>query len=349
MRRWILAGALSVLEMTVAACVASPLTAPLTDSIDRPIIVFDTDFGGDADDLGAIAMLHKFADEGVIDLQAIILWSNEEYAVPALVAVNQYYGRPELSIGVRETPLWRTEWNHTKIIADSMPFDRSSVSDVKPAVALYRELLAASDDQSVTIVTVGPLANIQNLLQSPADSISPLPGRELVDRKVEQFVIMGGQFPEGRTENGAEWNFDGNMPGVTQYVLSNIQRPIVFSGFEVGDALRVGAELNDHPKDTPIYLGYKFFSEHAPWMKADYKGEILDNASFDQTAVMYASLGDGDAFWTLSPPGTLAADKAGFATWSEHSDGRHRYMVLTDHADHTEAYILEGMTHLPAE
>ena len=137
-------------------------------------------FGGDADDLGAIAMLHKFADEGVIDLQAIILWSNEEYAVPALVAVNQYYGRPELSIGVRETPLWRTEWNHTKIIADSMPYDRSSVSDVKPAVALYRELLAASDDQSVTIVTVGPLANIQNLLQSPADSISPLPGRELL-------------------------------------------------------------------------------------------------------------------------------------------------------------------------
>ncbi|MCR9195993.1 MAG: nucleoside hydrolase [Hyphomonas sp.] len=349
MREWILAATLCAIGVIVSACAVSPRTAPLTDSPDPPIIIFETDFGGDADDLGAIAMLHKFADEGVIDLQAIILWSNEQYAVPALAAVNQYYGRAEMSVGVRETAPWRTDWNHTKIIADEMPYNPAHVEAVEPAVALYRKLLAAADDQSVTIVTVGPLANIQNLLQSPADSHSPLSGQDLVDQKVERFVIMGGQFPEGRTTNGAEWNFDGNMPGVTQYVLSNILRPIVFSGFEVGDALRVGRELNDHPKDTPIYLGYKYFSEHAPWMKTDYKGEILDNASFDQTAVMYAALGNGDAFWTLSQPGTLTADADGYATWSEHPDGKHRYMILTDRTDHTEAYILEGMTHLPTE
>ena len=347
MRQWKLAGILSALGLLISACAAG-LGPSLQDrSVERPIIIFDTDFGGDADDLGAIAMLHKFADEDAIDLRAIVLWSNEEYAVPALLGVNQYYGRPDLSIGVREVAAWRTDWNHTKIIADNVPYDPARLDGVKPAVSLYRELLAQADDNSVTIVTVGPLANIQNLLQSPGDAISPLQGRDLVDQKVDTFVIMGGQFPDGRTEHGAEWNFDGNMPGVTQYVLSNIERPIVFSGYEIGAALKVGRELNDHPRQTPIYLGYKYFSEHAPWMKADYAGEILDNASFDQTAVMHAAYEGRDDFWTLSEPGILIADEDGFATWTERSDRNHRYMILTDRTVEAEAFILDGMTYIP--
>lgn len=349
MRGWMFAGWQSAIGIVLSACIGMPGVPAQSDPVERPIIIFDTDFGGDADDLGAIAMLHKFADENVIDLQAIMLWSNEEYAVPALLAVNQYYGRPGLSVGVREVTPWRTDWNHTKIIADRVPYDPVRLEDINSAVALYRELLANADDHSVTIVTVGPLANIQNLLQSPSDEHSPLSGKALVNLKVDKFVIMGGQFPEGRTVHGPEWNFDGNMPGVTQNVLSNIQRPIIFSGYEVGAALRVGSELNEHPRETPIYLGYKYFSAHAPWMKADYEGEILDNASYDQTAVLYAAIGGDGVHWTLSEPGTLVSDAEGIATWSERPTGNHRYLILTDRNEYTEEIILDAMTYVPGE
>lgn len=308
-------------------------------------IIFDTDFGGDADDLGAVAMLHYYADRGDIDLLAIVSWSHEVYALPALAAVNQFYGRPDLQLGVREVDAWRTDWNYNQVIAKQFPHDPAVVEGAEPAVTLYRRLLADAAPNSITIVTVGPLANIMNLLRSEADAISDLTGAELVAAKVDQFVIMGGQFPEGITAHGPEWNFDGNMKGVTQGVLESITRPVIFSGYEVGEALKYGDALNAHPTDTPLYVGYKYFSEHAPWMKQDYRGSILDNSSFDQTAVMYAAIKGIDDYWTLSPPGTLSVDETGIGTWTEDAEGLHRYLILTDDTETTVATIAVAMTH----
>lgn len=321
--------------------------APSASDAEPPQIIFDTDFGGDADDLGAVAMLHHYADRDLLDLRAIISWSHEQYALPALAAVNQYYGRPRLPLAVRESEIWRTEWNYTKPVADRFPHDPEAIRDVPWAASLYRQILAEASDHEITIVTVGPLANIRDLLESGPDEHSPLSGKALVDDKVRCLVVMGGQFPEGRTTNGPEWNFDGDMAGVTQFVLKNIDRPIVFSGYEVGEALKVGRELNDHPKATPLYEGYLHFSEHAPWVKDRYRGDILDNSSFDQTAVMFAALPDSDRFWSLSPRGKLTADAKGTATWTPDPDGTHQYLILDGNRDAAEAEILAAMTHIP--
>ncbi|MEM9179595.1 MAG: nucleoside hydrolase [Pseudomonadota bacterium] len=334
-----------VFSGVIAACSSiEPVIDPTTEPSPVPII-FDTDFGGDADDLGAVAMLHYYADQGDIDLLAIVSWSHEAYALSALAAVNQFYGRPDLQLGVREVDAWRTDWNYNQVIAEQFPHDSAVVEEAEPAVTLYRRLLADATPNSITVVTVGPLANIQNLLRSEPDAISDLTGAELVAAKVDQFVIMGGQFPEGITAHGPEWNFDGNMEGVTQGVLESITRPVIFSGYEVGEALKYGDALNAHPSNTPLYVGYKYFSEHAPWMKQDYRGKILDNSSFDQTAVMYAAINGVDDYWTLSPPGTLRVDETGIGTWTEDAKGRHRYLLLTDDIETTVAKIAEAMTH----
>ncbi|MEM7327463.1 MAG: nucleoside hydrolase [Pseudomonadota bacterium] len=323
-------------------------SAPQDQSVSAvPQIVFDTDFGGDADDLGAIAMLHHYADLGIIDLKAITLWSNEKYVLPALSAVNTYYGRPDLAVGVREVPVWRTDWNHTKVIADQFPHNPRAHETTDGAVAVLRQTLAVAEPNSITIVTVGPLANIRNLLDSPPDQYSTLTGAALFEEKVDQVVIMGGQFPDGRTEHGVEWNFDGNMPGVTKAVLESIPRPIVFSGYEIGNALKVGQEFNAHPSDTPLYVGYKYFSEHAPWINQDYAGEILDNSSFDQTAVMFAAIGGVDEYWRLSARGTLSADEAGNGIWTDTPSGQHRYLILRDNIEATERYLAEMMMYIP--
>jgi len=341
----ILKAVLAAVSLCLVACDGRRNPAPDSPAETQTKVIFDTDFGGDADDLGAIAMLHYYADRGDIDLLAITSWSNEEYAVPALAAVNLFYGRPELPLGVRETDTWRTEWNYTKPIADQFPHDPEAVANAAPAVALYRELLAEADPHSITIITVGPLANIQNLLRSEPDEVSDLSGEDLIEAKVDQVVIMGGQFPDGITAHGPEWNFDGNMKGVTQEVVARIKRPIIFSGYEVGEALRYGAALNQHPTNTPLYVGYKYFSEHAPWMKQDYQGEILDNASFDQTAVMFAAIDGVGTHWSLSAPGTLFVDADGVGTWVENAAGQHRYMILTDDTVETVSEIAAAMTH----
>jgi len=64
-------------------------------------IILDTDFGGDVDDLGALVMLHNFIQKDECDLLAVMCWSTEEYAVPAIDAVNRYYKHPTIPIGVR--------------------------------------------------------------------------------------------------------------------------------------------------------------------------------------------------------------------------------------------------------
>jgi len=249
----------------------------------QPKIIFDTDFGMDADDLGALVMLHNLIEKQECELIGIMLWSTEEYAVSAVDAVNRYYHHPDIPIGTRQDSTYFEAWNYSKSIADNFPH-KLNYENVPDAIGLYRELLVNNPDKSVSIVTVGPLKNIENLLKSKPDSISPLSGKELIQQKVKEFVIMGGQYPSGTKE----WNFDGNMPGVTKYVVNNIDAPIIFSGYELGLDIRTGEVFNNLDSDTPLYIGFMHFSQNAPWMKDAYQGNILDNSTYDQTAVLYA-------------------------------------------------------------
>ena len=153
-------------------------------------IFFDTDFGGDADDLGALVMLHNFMDRGECELLGIMSWSTEEHVIPAMDAVNRYYGHPAIPMGVRkDTPHSDSITNYSRPIAEKFSHVQSYAS-VPDATKLYRQILAENEDQSVVIVTVGPLKNIQNLLESGADAYSPLNGTELVEKKVKEFVIL---------------------------------------------------------------------------------------------------------------------------------------------------------------
>jgi inosine-uridine nucleoside N-ribohydrolase len=308
----------------------------------QPRIIFDTDFGGDADDLGALAMLHHFVDRRECELLAVMCWSTERYAVPAIDAVNRYYGHPDIPIGVRKGGVHLTDWNYSKPIADRFPntLDHTTAPE---ATALYRQILRDSPDSSVIVVTVGPLMNIQNLIQSGPDSISELSGRALINRKVKEFVVMGGKFPEGNNE----WNFDGDMPGVTRFVVQQLEVPIVFSGFEVGIQLKTGERINDLNPSTPLYTGFMHFSRLAPWMKEYFRGRILDNSSYDQTAVLYAVRNGTGLYWDKITGGRCVPDETGGNTWVPAADSRHAYLRLKMDAqklsDLIESIMLGGL------
>ena len=288
-------------------------------------IIFDTDHGGDADDLGALVMLHNLHNRGECELLAVMSWSTEQYVIPAMDAVNRYYGNPDIPMGVRSHGTHFTDWNYNKPVADALPWELKN-TDVPLAVDLYREILAENEDNSITIVTVGPLANIRDLLMSEPDQFSDLSGKELIEKKVKKFVIMGGRFPSGDWE----WNFYGGMPGVTRYVLENLTVPVVFSGFEIGMVVHTGPRFHELDPGHPLYVGYKHFSKYASWMKDRYQeGRITPNASYDQTAVLYAVRGGVGKYWDKVENGLCVADDEGGNIWVEKDEPtNHAYLVL---------------------
>lgn len=287
-------------------------------------IIFDTDLGGDADDLGALVMLNHFIDHKECNLLAVVCWSTEKYAVEAIDAVNRYYNHPEIPIGVRKDPPYYDPDSYSKPIADKFPH-QVTFESAWEATHLYRKILTNCKNKSVRIVATGPLKNIENLLKSGPDSISPFGGKELIRRKVKDFVIMGGQFPEGKNE----WNFNGNMPGVTRYVIANIPVPITFSGFEVGSAIKTGEVFNDLDMNTPLYVGFLYYSGHASWMKDVYvPGRISNNSSFDQTAILYAIRNSPGLYWEKEKNGVCVPDDNGGNSWAKKKKSHQAYLKL---------------------
>ncbi len=285
-------------------------------------IIFDTDIGGDADDLGALAMLHHFIDSGECDLLAVGTFING-YSVEAADAINRYYGHPDIPIGGCEAELYFADWLYNNPIVENYPYELN-YEEAKPASKLYREVLANQPDSSVVFVTVGPLINIKNLLASKPDSISSLSGKELVQKKVKEFVIMGGKFPEGEKE----WNFDGGMKGVTKYVLSNLEVPVTFSGYEIGVKIKTGEVFNDLDEDDLLYKAFYHFSKNASWMKEYYKGKILDNSTYDQSAVLYAVRGGLGKWWTKVEGGHCAVEDNGDNKWIPGDKTNEAYLKL---------------------
>jgi inosine-uridine nucleoside N-ribohydrolase len=285
-------------------------------------IIFDTDIGGDADDLGALVMLNNFMAKDECNLLAVMCWSTEKYAVSTIDAVDRFYQHPDIPIGTRKDSTYYESWNYTKSIADKF-YHQLNYENVPDATILYRQILSKSKDKSITIVTVGPLKNIENLILSKPDSISDLNGKELITKKVKEFVMMGGQYPKGKNE----WNFNGDMPGVTKFVIGNIDVPITFSGYEVGAVIKTGAVFNNIDPNTPLYVGFLHFSANAPWIKDNFKGKILNNASYDQTAVLYAVRKGTGTYWN-KVSGRCIPDDTGGNTWVEDKNSKQAYLKL---------------------
>lgn len=231
---------------------------------DQPVpIILDTDFSPDVDDVGALAILHALADQGEADILGVVISSGDPDAAGAVDTVNTYYGHPNIPIGVTWNPTVVTESPYTKTLA--LNFPNSLQKDITPvaphAVKVYRQLLAAQPDCSVTIVSIGFLNNLRDLLNSSPDEISELPGFELAKTKVARIVMMGGHYPDSASHPaGAEYNFVMDAES-TYAVIREWPTPIIFSGFELGVDIITGATLQEQtPPDNPVRVAYKLYT-----------------------------------------------------------------------------------------
>jgi len=279
------------------------------------VLILDTDISGDYDDVGAMAVLHALADMGEAQILGVVASNQSPLVAPTIEVINTYFGRKDLPIGApKKSGTSRDsrnlQWPH--ILMAKFPHTIESNDDVPGSVQVYRELLSKQPDTSVTIVTIGYLTNMKNLLESTADSISNLNGKELVAKKVKKWVAMAGNFETGKEANVRKDQM------ASHYAISHWPTPVVFSGFEIGKDVITGKDLIRSDEKTPITIPYE---EGMSLRAVDRKGR----PSWDQTAVLAAVRGFEPYFTTRK--GKFTASKEGVSSWEDDPEGTHIRLV----------------------
>ncbi len=288
-------------------------------------IILDTDIGPDCDDAGALAILHCLRLQNEVNILAVMHCTSSPWGAGCVDAINTYYGCGNIPVGSlnRKGFLDDDENFHKydRYIALNYPnkYKDQNASDsvrAEDAVRLYRKLLSKNADKDITIVAIGPLKNINDLLISGSDDISDMPGIELVRNKVVQLIIMGGCFLEDNNDPGfieAEWNIQMDIASAVT-VADLWPTPIDFCGFEIGFKIITGSILLKASSNDPVKKAYEL---HTPGMK---------RPSWDPATVLYSVRGSGYR-WDTSCFGQVTIDETGKTKWEANAYGNHRYLI----------------------
>ena len=93
-----------------------------TSAASTPVtILFDTDIENDVDDVGAVAVLHKLADKGDARILGMGVSVSHPWSAPCLDALNTYFGRPEVPIGVPKGKAPDTGSKYARKIVEEFP------------------------------------------------------------------------------------------------------------------------------------------------------------------------------------------------------------------------------------
>jgi hypothetical protein len=293
---------------------AAPPKAPTT----RPgpvSTIFDTDMDTDCDDAGALAMLHALADAGEVKILATVVSSKYAYSAPCVEAINRYYGRGDLPIGVPKGPGAPTKRGsrYARQVAEAHKTKLKTNDNADSAVDVYRRILAAQGDASVVIVTVGYMTNLRDLLRSKADKHSELDGTKLVQIKVKRWICMGGGYPS-HLRHGGYGNFMPD-PGAIVEAAAKWPGAIYFSGR--GRKVLTGRTFDKTPAGNPVRLAYKLYLT---------KRNRPARPSWDQIALLFA-VRPNAPYWKLRRKGSNLIYTNGTNRWVDEPDLERHILV----------------------
>ena len=293
-------------------------------------IIFDTDIGGDCDDAGALALLHRLCDLGEAELLATTHCFATPYVAGCMDAINTYYGR-QVPVGVNYAVTKSTdEGRYARALCEQCPNRYPTSSFGTPLAApdsvdLIRSILADAEDKSITLVVTGDMGTMARLVLSQGDTISPMSGKELIARKIERTVVMGGRFFESwpmviyaDNKIGAkivdwEWNIHGAIKDA-QTVCQEWQGELIFSSYEIGSYILTMVGYNEKaPTDDPVRLAYE--------LRVGNRGRC----SWDHTAVLDAVR--PNTYWNYHEFGKISVDDEGITHWKKDITGKHSYLL----------------------
>ncbi len=279
-----------------------------------PNVILDTDIGNSLDDLVALDILHHYCRNGKINLLAVMVNHDVPLAPQAADVFNTWFGAGQTPIGmvtdgVKDSHIWE---DYAPLLCNCESYKRtiSDYSTLPDAVALYRKILAKSDDKSVTILSIGFLTNISRLLESGPDEYSSLTGIDLVRRKVRSVVAMCG------SQNEVEYNVSydvssartvfGKLPVAMGIIPGETRMPVLTE------------EIFEHTGWAGLHPLALSYTTHD---KADM------NMCWDAVAGLAYVTGFSDV--TISGPYNAAINSKGIMELTGNPDGNFRVLSLS--------------------
>lgn len=289
-------------------------------------IIFDTDLGTDFDDVVALDLLLSAVKAGECELLGITYSYFSRAACGCIYEILREYGYENIPLGRMPIPEGKQEIKGCyayPVVEKFGKADTPGYADVTDAVVLLRKLL--SENENVTLVVVGTMTNIASLIESAPDDISPLNGKELMERSVKEIAVMGCSFrhqdgrnpqPEGISEDGTlqpvcEWNIRCDIPAARK-MFAECPVPITCSPFELGFGLYSGQPIYDAGKgETPDSYGMEVYgcNKHG-------------RDSWDPATAFYALYGALPYFYKTIR-GKITIDEHGFSYFDASKGGSH--------------------------
>lgn len=285
-------------------------------------IIFETDMGNDIDDAMALDLLFKYADMGKINLLGVGVHKNNPHSAEYIDIMRVWYGYKKVPIGVNTACVTDMDCvDYCTKVCDLTDkngeplFARSKNPKYEEAVEMYRRILAKQPDKSVVIATVGFSTTIADLLKSGPDKYSNLTGMELVEKKVEFFSIMAGEFV---IKDYAEYNVWNDLEA-SSYFFANSPVPMVFTPWTLGEQIQYPgksiAEDYTWAEANPMVEGYKAY------LQMPY-----DRPTWDVIAAYYACDPTAPVF-QLSEAGDIKVVGRGVTIFTPNPNGKSRILI----------------------
>ena len=305
-----------------------------------PDVIFDTDIGGDIDDVLALQMVINYHNAGKINLAAVTISKDNLKSVLLVDGICRFNGIDGIDIGFASNGVDPNEYYYLNPVLGARRHDGSPLVDpvvdtssVEDGYVVMRRKLAEAKDGNVIIITVGSFCNMSNLLLSCPDEISPLNGVDLVARKVSKVCVMGGTFD---SENMfPEWNIKGDIPS-SQRLFELCPVTMVVSGWEVGNAVLYPAESIENDfgdvNENPLTVAYTHYAEMP-----------FSRPTWDLSSVYDAVMSDRKVYG-LSDPGRIIVDDQGITHFTSDSAGRHHYLTISpEQVDIAQRKLVESV------
>ena len=291
-------------------------------------LIIDTDFGFDCDDAGALAVANILINEGKINILAVTHSVNKKIGCDAIKLINDYYGNPDIPVGVAERyalnvdefyeefyakfhyaegfPGWGEKPTFFKIL-NNLNLKKYKNVVYRPAKDVIIEKLDESDDKSVTVVCIGQANNIADVLETNG---------ALFKKKVKRVVVMCGNFNDYDYEyrlGDMYWKGEFNVLldiRSMQRLFAERDLPIFVLDFNQGFDVLSGASLQNQ-SDNPVKMAYFVHGN----------GINFNLPSWDIMTLMFAS-GEFNDMFSLGEKGSVSVDDNGKTTFRQ-GNGEH--------------------------
>lgn len=273
--------------------------------------ILGTDWGSDCDDVVAVRIFARAVHDGKIALAGVVLNHPMENSAASLDGFLHAEGLTDIPIGIdKKQRDLKERVSYQKRLAQYAVRYKTN-DDAEDGVKLYRRLLHEAAGK-VEIAEIGFLHVLADLLESGADEISPLTGRDLVKAKVERIWSMAGKWDE---DGGREYNIfctPCTRAGAHTF-LQLCPVPVTFLGFEIGADVVSGRHL---AKDDLLYAA---MCDH---------GSPNGRLSWDPMLAVLALERDAGAAGYTVVRGTAQIDpETGANYFTEDAVGLHSYVV----------------------